>query len=251
MRYYLSLTILILLALGTYFFVPISYHIIIWLMLLLIYLVIAIYGCIKISSQIYVKTLCKNTKAIGRVSITFDDGPETKYTPQILKLLEKYNAKASFFVIGEKCVLCSDILKEIDNSGHLLGNHSFKHKNTFPILNVKNLIKEINQTQVIVKKIIGKDMQYFRPPFGVTNPLLFRALRKFDFKVIGWSIRTLDTVKSKEEVLGKIKLNVKSGDIILLHSTTSDIAWILENTLKYLEQKSLKSITLDQLLSFK
>jgi len=247
MKYYLTSILLVILVLGTYFLPIEGYRWIIWIVLMFIYIGLLIYGSINISSQFYVKTFCGNKHSAGCVAITFDDGPEDINTLEILSLLKKYSAKANFFVIGEKCELYPEIFKQIDNEGHLIGNHSFSHHNNFPMLSVKHMYREIERTQNIALKIINKELKYFRPPFGVTNPIIYKTLRKFNFTVIGWTIRTFDTMKTKEEVLMKIEDNVMSGDVILLHSTTKDIIWILEKTLKYLDKKKLKSVRIDEL----
>lgn len=247
MRFYFITIIFILSVCLVYITVSQEYSFLTTMILATIYLSVSAYGSIQISSQMYVKTFCKKVQAKGRIAISFDDGPEPINTQKILAILKKYNAKASFFEIGKKCELNTDIVRQIHADGHLIGNHTYSHSNYFPLFNVRKMRRDIKATQDVINKITHEKVKYFRPPFGVTNPLLRRAISAFDFIIAGWSIRTLDTVKSKEEVINKIKNKVKSGDIILLHSTTESIDLILEQTLIYLKSKSLKAVRIDEI----
>ncbi len=228
---------------------PLPLNIIILLCIILTIIIIGVsaWGASNISSGLYVKTTNKFENTDGKIVLTFDDGPD-KNTPEILELLEKYNAKASFFIIGEKAIANKEIIEEIYKKGHLIGNHSYNHKWKFPLQKVKDIKEEISKTQQIISDITNEDCKYFRPPFGVTNPLISMALRSFHFNVIGWNIRSLDTVKTKEEALNNVISNIKSGDIVLLHDTTKDIIWILEEVFKILKERQLKAVRIDELM---
>ena len=226
---------------------PLNIIVIVCIILTIILLSISAWGASNISSGLFVKTINNISTTDGKIVLSFDDGPN-KNTLEIIALLEKYNAKATFFVIGEKASKNKEILKEIHEKGHIIGNHSYYHKWSFPLQSVKRIRNEIHKTEQIISKITNEDQKYFRPPFGVTNPLIARALKSFNYIIIGWSIRSLDTVKSKEDAVNNVVANIKSGDIVLLHDTTANILWILEEILKVLKQKQLKAVRLDELM---
>lgn len=213
------------------------------------YILIVTIGVIQIDSQMFVKTYCSNYSATGKVAITFDDGPDAKYTPEILHLLSKYDSKATFFCIGFKLENNRSITEQIIAEGHLIGNHSYTHSNMFPLFSPTKIAAEISKTQKTIKSITNKDNIYFRPPFGVTNPLLQKALSKFNLVTVGWSIRSLDSKNEASAiVVRRITKKIKSGDIILLHDTSSNILAILEELLQFLKDKNLKPVTVNELL---
>ena len=183
-----------------------------------------------------------------RIALTFDDGPNTEFTPKFLDLLKKHQAKATFFCIGKHIEQHPELAKRIINEGHLIGNHSYAHTNNYGFLNTKQVIEDISKTQQLIKTNLNISNKLFRPPFGVTNPNIAKAVKSLDLQTIGWSIRTLDTkVKSSQEVIDKITPKIKKGDIILLHDSSELSFLILEQLLQFLEEHKYKSVTIDEL----
>ncbi len=212
--------------------IPDTYKLIICVLILFAYLAIMIWASSNIRSSFFVKTLNSNPNIKNKLAITFDDGPDSKNTPAILDLLNKYNAKASFFIIGSKAEKNKDLLKDIYNNNHLIGNHSYSHSNLFPLKSVKKIKSEILKTNKIIEEITNSDNKYFRPPFGVINPLIFMAVKQMNLTTIGWSVRSLDTKNENPEiVLKRITKKIKGGDIILFHDTSKNILEILEKFL--------------------
>lgn len=207
------------------------------------------WGSYQIRSQLYLKAYCQNTFSQDKIAITFDDGPDPAKTPRLLDILKKYGAKATFFMIGSKVRQYPELTKQVHESGHAIGNHSFCHGNRFPMFPPKQILKDINLTQQIITNATGDSPGYFRPPFGVTNPLIGHAVRQTNLKTIGWSLRSLDTrIKDKQAVVDKVLRQVKPGDVILLHDTTPDVEWILEEILIQFRNKNLKPVTVEELL---
>ncbi|MBL4745642.1 MAG: polysaccharide deacetylase family protein [Flavobacteriaceae bacterium] len=183
------------------------------------------------------------------IYITFDDGPHPDFTPKILALLERYNAKATFFCIGKNIEKHPDVFLEIIQQGHLIGNHSYLHSNNYGFLSTKAVEEDIVKTQQIIARLTGCENKLFRPPFGVTNPNIARAVKKINLKTIGWSIRSYDTIaKSPEMVTEKINKKIKSGAIILLHDTSQLTVEVLEQLLISFESKSFNAKTLSLLI---
>lgn len=203
------------------------------LILLLIYLVYASY---YIGSGVYVKAICKpNTPG---VVLTFDDGVDEIQTPKVLDILKKYDAKAIFFIIGEKAEKHPHLVQRIVSEGHKIGIHSYTHKPIFPILAYDNMHKEVWDTKEILEKITGETVDLFRPPFGVTNPNVGKVVEELNLKTIGWNIRSLDTNMSQDrlQVAERVSQKLTGKDIILLHDDRQGSEILLEALLKNIEK---------------
>jgi peptidoglycan/xylan/chitin deacetylase (PgdA/CDA1 family) len=201
-----------------------------------------------IRSGVYVTTINSGNTNRNEIAITFDDGP-CEQTREILSILDKHQAKASFFVIGHKIEDHKEIIKEIYQKDHTIGNHSFRHHNLFPLKLPGQIANEIITTQKIIRSITGAEPHYFRPPFGITNPLLAKALKGTSLKTIGWSIRSLDTVTDDpKKIMTRIKKLLKPGCIILLHDTTKNVIPVLEELLVTCAKLKLKPVSLDEFL---
>ena len=183
------------------------------------------------------------------IALTFDDGP-TDFTPQVLDLLKKYNAKATFFCIGTQLETHPKIVQRIFEEGHCLGNHSYSHPTKMGFLPVEEVFKEIEGCEQVFLNQLNFKPNYYRPPFGVTNPNIAKALKRFDYKVIGWSNRSLDTVlKSEQAIFDRVYKKVKSGDIVLMHDTALKNVLALELLLKQLSVDNYTFVTIDELLN--
>jgi peptidoglycan-N-acetylglucosamine deacetylase len=222
-----------------------------WVMLfsaVLLPLIILIGSSFIVCSGVYVTAICKGNDQKNKIAITFDDGPN-ELTREILNILDKYQVKASFFLIGRNVLLNKDIVFEIAQKKHSIGNHSFNHKSWFPIIGVKKIEMELRDTQNAIGAITGSKPVYFRPPFGITNPFIANALKYFNFKIIGWSVRSLDTViDDPEKIIKRIKKQIGPGSIVLMHDTSINVTIILEWLLIYCKQINLMPVCLDELL---
>ena len=229
------------------FFISVHYiYYIIWFVLFLSFLV---YGSFFVNSNFYIRTICSTDNNNKEIAFTFDDGPVREITPAVLKLLNEFNIKATFFCIGEKIKSNRDILKQIDAEGHIVGNHTFFHSNYFDFYTSKRMKKELEDTEKVIYETIGKRVRFFRPPYGVTNPALKKAVQHFNYLVIGWSNRSLDTKsKNEKKILKRITKRLRPGDIILFHDLNPAIINVLSEFIKYALYKDFKIVRLDQLL---
>ena len=216
------------------------------------WLVLTIWGSFDVSSQYFVKTYNNNPKVEQKkIAITFDDGP-TEYTASILNILKKYNVKATFFCVGIQIEKNPAVVERIISDGHIVGNHTYSHSNGIGFFSTKKVIEEIQKNDKLIKSIIGKSPLLFRPPFGVTNPRFARAIASTKHKVIGWNIRSLDTVINDEKkIVKRIKRKIKPGGIVLLHDTSSKTANALEQLLLFLKLENYVITPLDELLNIK
>jgi len=225
-----------------------------WIVLVvLIWLILTIIGSFHIRWNYFLKANHRNDQIKENViALTFDDGPNEIFTPKVLALLNKYQVKATFFCIGENVKNNQELLKKIVREGHLLGNHSYDHKNSFSFFSTDKVIENLEETNRIIEETVNLEVLFFRPPFGVTNPNIARAVKRLKLQTFGWSIRSLDTIaKDPEKVYHKIIKKLKKGDVVLLHDTSELSIQVLEKVLQYLDQKEIKSITLDKLFNLK
>jgi len=195
----------------------------------IIFLIFIFFGVKNICSQFFLTSKCTSEDK-SKIHFTFDDGPNAETTPKILEVLRKYNRKATFFCIGNKIEKHPEIVKQIIKEEHEIGNHSYSHSNFFDFYKTSKVKAEIEKTNQLIKKITGKECTIFRPPFGLTNPNIAKAVKKLNLEVIGWNIRSLDTIKDKKNVLKRIS-KAKNGDIILFHDTKEQTVEILDEFL--------------------
>lgn len=166
------------------------------------------------------------------VALTFDDGPHPIYTTAALAILKEKEVTATFFLIGKNIAGNEHIVRQIVAEGHTIGNHSFAHNNFSPLWSAEKIIDDLSKNQHLLQSFTNAPIPY-RPPFGVTNPTIAKAIKELNIAAIGWSLRSYDTVaKSSEMLLKKVLGNIKSKDIILLHEaaphTTTTLAVLID-----------------------
>ncbi|MGB5556309.1 MAG: polysaccharide deacetylase family protein [Flavobacteriaceae bacterium] len=221
-----------------------------YLILLITWFLITLFGSFFIRWNYHLTSLNSNKKTTQNwVSITFDDGPDANFTPQILALLKKYEAKATFFCIGENIEKHPDLVRKLLVEGHSIGNHTYSHSKSFGFFNLKKVMAELEKSKSVVADLTGLQMKLYRPAFGVTNPSIEKAVRRLKLSSIGWNVRSLDTtVRSEAQVFKRISGQLTKGDIILLHDTSEKSVAVLERLLVFLHEKNLKSVTVERLL---
>jgi peptidoglycan/xylan/chitin deacetylase (PgdA/CDA1 family) len=152
------------------------------------------------------------------VSLTFDDGPDERYTPRILDILAAHDAKALFFVIGRFAKKSPALIRRIASEGHLLGNHSLDHEHFGVNRSFAYWKNQIGETQQIVADITGEQPFLFRPPMGFKTWHIANAAKEFHLPVIGWSVRGLDTkIQDPAQLTKRVLARVGGHDIIMLH----------------------------------
>lgn len=246
-NFFLLAILLILLAI--HFFVPVDWW---WFLLVFVFrFVILFIGSFFISSNFHVKAYCCDPLESQKIiALTFDDGPNEN-TLLVLEILKKYHVKATFFCIGKNIEKQPEILKRIIEEGHIVGNHSYSHSTFFDFYRKSRLIEEIRKTDALIESILGKKVKLFRPPYGVTNPSIRRALEVTKHKVIGWNIRSLDGIlKDEKFIFARIKNRIAPGGIVLLHDTLHTVK-VLERLMLHLEENNYKVVSIEALLEIK
>lgn len=191
--------------------------------------------------------------ARNEVSLTFDDGPDPEVTPRVLDLLDRFDAKASFFCVGKKAAAYPHIVSEIVRRGHSIENHSHCHSGAFAFYGLFRLKREVESAQAIVSGITGRPPRFFRAPFGLRSPLLDPVLAKCGLHYVSWTRRGLDAIhRNPDRVLQRLAGGLAAGDILLLHDNgycltrdgTPVVLAVLPKLLDRMRTKGLKSVTL-------
>ena len=216
--------------------------------LTLIYIVFLVIGSIKINWNFYFKSRSHGKRQVSEIALTFDDGPDESKTIKILDILKKHNIEAAFFSVGNKIEKNISVFNQIVEAGHIIGNHSYSHSFWFDFYSPARMVREINRTDQLIQKYSGKKSLLFRPPYGVTNPFLSKALKKTGHISVSWSLRSFDTTKKKDDMMRHLKRRLKDGDIILFHDTSKVTAEVLEDFINFIKKKGKKIVGLDKLL---
>ena len=172
--------------------------------------------------------------ARNEVAMTIDDGPDPVVTPQVLDILDRYSAKATFFCIGAKAARHPDLCREIVRRGHALENHSQHHRHTFAFLGYSGFMRELQAGQDTLTAIAGQRPMFFRAPAGLRNPVLDPVLHRLGLQLASWSMRGFDTrIGNVECVRSRLLRGLRAGAILLLHDgnaarTPAGIPVILE-----------------------
>ncbi len=240
---YLSFLLIIILAGG----LATTSGFVILIVITIVYIVLMAVGSAVIQKNYYLKAINRGRRDEAKVALTFDDGPDENTTPAILEILEKHKVKAAFFVIGSKIEKNRRVLKLISDKGHLIGNHSWSHSSLFDFFLPRRMADEIDKTGNLIEDVTGEKPEFFRPPFGVTNPFLAKAIKRTGYKVMGWSLRTFDTTKGKEFILRKIETKLSNGDIILLHDTKPETVELLEDAISIIKNKGFEIVRADEM----
>lgn len=220
-----------------------------WALIIILGLAFFVWASADVGSGIYLKTLCRKHTDKPYIALTFDDGPDAVMTPRVLDVLNRYGIKATFFVVGEKVRRHPDIIHRIVDDGHTIGNHTYTHSVTFPLSCSQQVRKEIDDAQQAVEDVVGIRMRLFRPPFGVTNPIIGDVVRYRGLQAIGWEIRSLDTLEGtdRNEVCKRIKRKLRNGSVILLHDRCKDSDILLEYVINEIQACNMRIVMLDKL----
>ena len=197
------------------------------------------------NNKVYNKGVPAPKGSKKRVALTFDDGPDAKVTPQILATLQKYDAKATFFMVGRNVPKNATIVKQIYDAGHEIGNHTSNHKK-LTALSISGVRQEVNSTSNAIYAAIGQYPTVFRPPYGATNEQVRSVMT---IPSILWSIDTLDWKHhNPDKILAYVKASVKDGSIILMHDIHQTTANGLDNVLLYLQKQGYEFVTVSEIL---
>ena len=180
-----------------------------------------------------------------KIAITFDDGPSESWTPVLLNGLKERDVKATFFLIGENAAAHPEIVKRLDEEGHLIGNHTYHHVEITKVSDEKAR-QEIEDTDEVIRKIIGKGTEYMRPTFGAWQ-------RKLELEMsvipVMWTIDPLDwTTENTDEIVNKVVTEAEENDIILLHDCYKSSVEAALRIIDILKKEGFEFVTVDELI---
>ena len=185
------------------------------------------------------------TEPLKKVALTFDDGPNPVYTPELLDGLEKRNVKATFFLLGEAVEDYPDIAKRIYEDGHLIGNHTYHHVQ-ITSLSLEEACKEIQETSDLIEELTGTGTEYVRPPFGTWNEELEERL---DLIPVMWSIDTKDwTTQNVDWIVREAVKHAEDHDIILMHDSYQSTVDAVKRVIEQLEAEGFEFVTVDEII---
>lgn len=190
-----------------------------------------------------------------RVALTFDDGPDPRFTGQVLDVLNQYNVDATFFVMGARAETYPDLVKRMINEEHIVGNHTYWHPNLVDQASVAALEREVNQTEEILENLIGYRTKLFRAPYGFLYNELVEKLRDMNYTVVGWSVDSLDWQEEPPTVIANtVTSQVQPGSIILMHdggewdANRTPTIQALQQIIPTLKEQGYEFVTVPELL---
>lgn len=196
---------------------------------------------------------------LPELALTFDDGPDHKYTPQILDTLKKYKIKATFFVVGTQIQKNPAVFQRIIREGHEIGNHSYQHLKVSE-LSTAAIRFQLQKNNEIIRRSGGpKETNIFRPPYSAIDPASITTIGKQRYQIVLWTIDSLDwRALKKPQVEKNILPAIENGSIILQHcaadSKKEDLSGsvnCLPDIIRTAHQKGFRFVTISQLLKDK
>ncbi|MBL1221271.1 polysaccharide deacetylase family protein [Chryseobacterium sp. L7] len=208
---------------------------------------VVVWGSFDITLGYFVNSITHKRTKINEVALTFDDGP-TEFTPKFLDLLKDNQVKATFFCIGKQIEKYPETFQRIITEGHTIGNHTLSHSNNTGFLSTSKMVEEIEKCDEVMAKTGTIQTDLYRPPFGVTNPSIAKAIKRTHKKSIGWNVRSLDTVTDDEKkIYRRVTKGLRKGSIILLHDTSEKTYHVLVDLLLFLKDKKYSTFTIDSM----
>ena len=207
---------------------------------------------IKLLFPMYVWDIPNHEK---KVYLTFDDGPNPQITEWVLDQLQQYDAKATFFCIGNNIEKHPDIFQKIIDDNHAVGNHTFNHLKGWET-DTNEYIENTRRCSLFMREKEkgisdkGDTFELFRPPYGKIKTSQSRALRRLGYKIIMWDVlsRDFDKTITPEECLKNVLKNVETGSIIVFHDSikaAQNLKYVLPKTLAFLKEKGFVCAKID------
>lgn len=183
------------------------------------------------------------------VALTFDDGPNPHTTPQVLDILRRYRAKATFFVVGENAARYKHIVSRAASEGHEIGSHTWDHASLVK-LSRANIVSQMDRTAAAIREAIGHAPTVMRPPYGATNPAIIEMLaERYGTPSILWSVDTQDWKHPGVSVVVHRAVDrAKNGSIILLHDIHASTLDAVEGVVRGLQARGFRLVTVSELI---
>ncbi len=148
------------------------------------------YAALWPTSQLFGPTLIAPARP-GELALTFDDGPNPAWTPNLLETLARHDVRATFFMLGSRAEAKPALVRQIAAAGHLIGNHSWSHPN-LALSSTSRIEEELSRTSRTIEQITGAPVRFFRPPFGARRPAVLRIAKRLGLTPVLWNAMTSD-----------------------------------------------------------
>ena len=183
------------------------------------------------------------------VALTFDDGPNPKYTAKLLTILKKQRVEATFFLVGKSIDKYPNLAKRIIQNGHSVGNHSYYHRHLTTV-NEQDLLTDVAKSQLVFWENLEVVPLFFRPPFGSNFDRHSKELRKHFNYIVNWSIDPQEWKgrRSNKEIIKSVIKELKPGRIILLHESAKTVSF-LPDLIKTIRAQGYGFVDLESVLS--
>lgn len=184
------------------------------------YIFIPAYGALNIRSNFYLDAV-SSLQDKTAVMLSFNLTKTGINLMVLLKLLDDTGVKAMFFVTGQFCEENPEWINNIHQRGHAIGNHFYDHSKRFGFYSSSKLIVNVEETGKLISGITMEKVKYFRPPFGITNPFVKKAIKKLNYTVIGWQLKFNLKKSEKNRSFKRIIRKIKGGEIIVIDLSDS------------------------------
>jgi peptidoglycan-N-acetylglucosamine deacetylase len=220
------------------------------------YLAVTVTGYFFPELGMYGDVIARGPKSKGRLSLTFDDGPEPTSTPQILRMLGERGHRGTFFVIGRKAEAHPELIRDIVAQGHELGLHGYQHSRVTAFRTAGWMRADLTRAKAVLLAITGKTPSWFRPPINHLTPRLAAVADELELTLVGCSVRGLDgTARADaDRVAARVMRRLRPGAIVALHDASERGTHVpasllaLPTILQELDQRGEHSVTLSELL---
>lgn len=185
----------------------------------LAYVGVILCGVFVLRLRMFADAINRGPRDAKGIVLTFDDGPDPVHTRRVLDILDKSDAKATFFIIGRKAEKHPDVVKEIVKRGHEVGVHGYEHDRLFSLRGSMRVRRDLERAVKTLEKITKTRPTLFRPPIGHTNPTIARVAEQLELTIIGWTAAGYDGIRSAKPVVvaSRVGRLLDDGVIVLLH----------------------------------
>ncbi|MDD3244100.1 MAG: polysaccharide deacetylase family protein [Eubacteriales bacterium] len=194
------------------------------------------------------RPVCNAGANNNRAAITFDTSWGSDKTKEILEILDIYDAKATFFVTGFWAQANPELVRQIVQCGHEVGNHSTSHQDMTGMTQ-EEMISEIERTSTMLEGIAGVHPTLFRPPFGSYNTRMLTTAQALGYDVVQWDIDTRDYDDlTVEEIMRRVTPHARDGSIVLFQNNSRNVTGALVQTLEHFNSMDLRAVTVGELI---
>lgn len=211
----------------------------------------------KVLKPTFKNCLWTGDETIREIALTFDDGPHSQYTPELLKVLEEHRVPASFFWLGMCVERSPKIAQAVYQQGHWLGLHGYSHR-TFTRLSYNELNRSLEQTQRAIARAcdlpftqVQQQVRDVRPPNGIFTPQILNWLLEWNYRPVMWSVVPEDWVQPGVQIsVQRVLQQVTNGSLIVLHDGAcggQDVAATVAKLIPQLRQRGYEFVTIERL----